>query len=927
MESFYNLSPDETINRLATSSTDGLSTQEAHKRLQEYGPNQIPETKQASLLQKVLHQFTDILVLILIIAAIVSFVVGETLDAGVILFIVVINALMGYMQEARAEKAIDALKALSTDYAKVLRDGSVESIQAKDLVPGDILILESGDKVPADARLLEAINLEVNEAILTGESKPTHKDTKNLSLSISTDKITDKDLSGGFVQNHLHSKTKTQTEKKVAAGDQLNMVFKDTTLIYGRCKAVVTQTGINTEIGQISALLQKQSTTDTPLSKELNVVAKRLTGAALLIILIIFFLGIFGDGLEIEEAFLMAISLAVAAIPEGLPAVVTIALAIGVSRLAKKKAIVRRLQAVETLGSANYILTDKTGTLTKNKMAVTNVATLTSDFTTTIDSDKTSTFLDEQKKLVDLNTQKDLMWLIKTMVICNDAHVSVKNTDTEGPKFIGDSTEVALLELAYFSEVNTDEIRKTYERVFEIPFSSETKKMLVVVKNPENENEVLVIVKGAPEVIQWMVTEANDRITEINDSYVKSGLRSLAFSYKKLAKAEFEAAKLITNPEEYLSTFHEFLGIVAQKDPLRPEVKDALDIAKNAGIKTLVLTGDHKLTATNIASELGLIESADEVMDGSELGAKTGDELTELLKTIKVFARVSPQQKLTIVETVKSLGNITAVTGDGVNDAPAIKTADIGISMGITGTDVSKEVSDMVLQDDNYATIVEAIRQGRIVYDNLVKFITYLISCNISEILLLTAVIIVGIWVDIPLPLLPIQILWINLITDGLPALALGMEKGEKDIMLRKPRQQGHLLNRNRWVRMLFQAFMITAVTFVVFTYALNTSTVVAQTAALTTLAFSQLFHSFNSRSEVHSLFSRKLKFNKYLYITLAISIFLQVLVVYSPLGNNFLKTTALPVELFMTAILLAIVPVVGTEIYKLSLRKYGYTA
>lgn len=865
---YHTKSINEILIEFNTNREKGLSTKQVLEQQKLHGLNTLPKKERDSVLQKVLNQFKDILILILIIAAIVSAIVGEHLDAIVILVIVVINATMGFIQEQKAEKAIEALKKLSTDYAKVIREGEIEQIETTQLVPGDIILLESGDKIPADARIIETVNLEVSEAVLTGESKPVRK--SNLSLS----------------------------NENLALADRKNMLYRNTSINYGRAKAVVVTTGINTEIGKISALLQEDIKNETPLSKELDHVGKSLSYVAITIIGIVFFIGVFVDGMEIKDTFLTSISLAVASIPEGLPAVITLSLAIGVSKLAKQNAIIRKLQAVETLGSVNYILTDKTGTLTQNKMTVTHIATL------------------EQEVLEqDFSDSQNLNWLIETSVLCNDANYS-------HDKFIGDSTETALLEFAKHKGFDISKLRKRYTRVYEIPFSSETKKMLVVVRDIDNPENMFVLAKGAPDVIKQIAKEDSLLISELNETYTKQGLRSLAFSYKKITQKTLEKALSLDNPEDELSVYHNFLGIISQSDPLRVEVKDAMLLAKKAGIKTIMITGDHKLTATSIAYELELIHSDNEVIDGTELGDTTGDLLKEILKHKKVFARVSPQQKLNIVNTVKDMGYVVAVTGDGVNDAPAIKSADIGISMGITGTDVAKEVSDMVLQDDNYATIVSAIKEGRTIYDNLVKFITYLISCNISEILVVAGAIIAR----LPLPLLPIQILWVNLITDGFPALALGMEPAEKDIMQRLPRNmQGNdqkLLSKNRWKQMVFHAGLITIATFGIFYLGYHLHNVenklrIIQTLTLTTLTFSQLFHAFNKRSDKHSILSKNLTKNNALIYTFFLSVIIQIAVVYLPIANTVLKTVPLKPELFMYGILFSLIPVIGSEIHK----------
>lgn len=872
MYMFHIQNIEEIEKNLNTSRVYGLTDEQAREFLKTYGYNELPKEKRKHPAIKFLEQFKSVLVLILIAATIVSYFIGEKLEAGVILTIVIVNAAMGYIQESKAEKAIEALKKLSQLEAKVIRNGRISKILIENLVPGDLIILETGDKVPADCILTETVNLEISESILTGESKPIRKNCetlKNPNLSI---------------------------------GDRINMAYKDTSVLYGRGKAIVIGTGISTEIGKISKLIQSEKKGITQLEIEINKIGRRLSFAALVIIGIIFVLSLISRETNLREAFMSSVSLAVAAIPESLPTTITIVLAIGVSRLAKSKATIRKLHAVETLGSINYILTDKTGTLTQNKMAV-----------SCINTGHNAYKLNEKdlENLVSIPPEMDT--LIKSMVLCNDAQSDNRNG------FLGDPTETALLEGAIKLGANPNNIRGEYERIYEIPFSSENKKMIVVVKKVNAPNNIIVLAKGAAEVIANMVTLTTSKVRELDNVSAQAGLRNLAFSYKEISKEEFENAVKLVNPQDILSTYHTFLGIVSQKDPLRPGVKEALKLAKSAGIETLMLTGDHKLTATNIAMELGLIEKYDEVMDGSELGDIKGDDLIKIINKIKVFARVSPEQKLRITQAVKSLGNTVAVTGDGINDAPAIKAADIGISMGISGTDVSKEVSDMVLQDDNYATIVEAVRQGRIVYDNFTKFIKYLVSCNISEI----AVIGFAVVSQLPTPLLPIHILWINLVTDGLPALSLGMEPGEKNIMLRKPRKRAEsILNFSRWLKIFFESFLISTVTIAIFIFGLRYSIVWAQSAAMTTLALAQLAHSLNNRSEEYSIFSRNLLPNGMLYKTIIFSILIQAGVIYTSLGNRIFKTIPLELPMMVVILLASLTPLVIIEI----LKKYQKT-
>ncbi len=875
---YYQKTAHETLKLLGTSDKTGLTKDEISKRQDLYGKNSLPAIKKVSALVKFIKQFSDILVLVLLSAALISFILGEFVDGIVVISIVILNGIMGYIQEAKAEKALEALKKMSTDFTKVIRDSNPARIPTVELVPGDIVILESGDKIPADCRLLEAVNLELSESILTGESMPVKKRLDPIN------------------------------KENPGLAEMTNMVFKDTAVLNGRGLAIVTATGTSTEIGKISQMLESTGTDEAPLTKQLDSVGKKLSLFAGIIIVVIFVVGLLSSRFNLREAFFTAVSLAVAAIPEGLPAIVTIVLAIGVSRLSKVNAIIRKLNAVETLGSTSFILTDKTGTLTQNKMTVTHIALADEIY----NFDSSGILTNESGQRSEAHDHNKIVHLLNSAVLCSD--VQVINSENDENKYLGDSTEVALVICAAQVGIDVRELKQTYQRIFEIPFSSDSKKMLVVVKDPIDNNKVIAITKGAPEIVADLVMFDTEEIKRINSIFTQQGLRSLAFSFKELSIDYFNELIASNNINE-LESKHEFMGIMAQQDPLRPEIKSALHDAHMAGIETIMLTGDNRLTAIAIAREIGLITDNSQAINGIEIQHASQNELTVMLEKARVFARVSPEQKLNIVQALKSQGKIVAVTGDGVNDAPAIKTADIGIAMGLSGTDVAKGAADMVLQDDNYATIVEAIKQGRIVYDNLVKFIRYLVSCNISEILVVG----IAVFAGLPLPLLPIQILWINLVTDGFPALSLGIEPGERDIMARKPRNpHEEILTPKRWLNMLFESLLITVGSLVAYVYALSHyNAAIAQTAVLTTLALSQIFHTFNNRSEKHSLTSKHLEHNYNLYLVVCISSLLQLAVVYTSLGNTLFKTQPLDLQMLSICLVLSLSSVVGVEITK----------
>lgn len=891
---YHTKTAEETLSLLGASKETGLKAPEAETRIKKFGSNELPEPKKEPLILKFIDQFKNLLVMLLIGATIVSFLLGEKLDAIAILTIVLINAVLGFVQEYKAEKALEALKKLSTLFTKVLRDGKLIKIEAKNLVPGDIIHLEAGDKVPADARILEAFNLEVSEAILTGESHPVKK---------------------------LAAKLENEN---MALGDKKNLLFKDTAITFGRTVAVVYATGVSTEVGKISTLLKEEEAPETPLQIELEKVGKNLSIAAILIIVVIFVTEIFVDFISLRQAFLTSVSLAVAAIPEGLPAVITVVLAIGVTRLAAKKAIIRKLPAVETLGATTHILTDKTGTLTQNRMVVTKIIVEGKKYSVDGEGYKPEgNFYDVAGAKVDAKNLLPVSNLLKIATLCNDAVLNF-NKDKNNFEIVGDITEGALVVAGEKIGFEHNKLRAENKRVYEIPFSSETKTMATV--HEINVEKLLVCVKGAPEMIVRYCNnsiEEKHKILKETDELSAKALRSLGFASKEINKKEFEKASDEEKKKTMLSGLH-FAGIASQMDPLRPEIRDAVLEAKEAGITTVMVTGDHKLTAVSIAKELRMIKNEDEAITGEELSRLNEAELLEVIKKIKVFARVSPEEKLKLVKAFKKQGAMVAVTGDGVNDAPAIKAADIGIAMGIEGTDVAKEASDMVLQNDNYATIVAAVKEGRVIFDNLIKFITYLISCNISEIFIIFAAAVMR----LPVPLLPIHLLWINLITDGFPALALGMEPGEKDIMQRKPRAHKYgVLTKERWVAMAIEGVAMGVATYIAFVYSYNHYGIeVARTVTFLTLNLAQLVHSLNSRSEKKSLFEIGILQNKFLFWVFVISILIQLPVIYTKVGEVLFDAAALNARQLMEPVLISFGFFIFVEILKVFKRRISTT-
>ncbi|MBC7253748.1 MAG: cation-translocating P-type ATPase [Actinobacteria bacterium] len=850
---WHALEVPEVLDLLGTSASQGLSEEEASARLHRYGHNRIREEKPPHPLAIFLNQFRDFMIYVLLAAALVSgLVLRELLDAAVIMCIVVANGILGFVQEYRAEKALESLRRLSAPTARVIRGGNERIIPSQDLVPGDLILLEAGDRIPADARVLESHGLRADEASLTGESDSVEK------------------------------RPHTLRGEDLPLGDQVNMVFTGTHIVHGRGSAVVVETGKRTQLGRIAEMIGEAEEEKTPLQRELARTGKRIALLCLGVCAVVFLLGGL-RGQEWSQMFLFSVSLAVAAIPEGLPAIVTIALALGVRRMADRNALLRRLPAVETLGCADVICTDKTGTLTRNQMMVQEI------HIPGLPPLRLSGNGPGQAR-----EEPAFQALLATAVLCNDAR-------EQGGEFLGEGTEVGLLRMARDLGFSREEASALLPRVEEIPFESERKMMSTIhalpgegalpFVLPADGFPYLLLCKGAPEAVlercdrvmtpegpRELSGEEREHLCGLAEDMAGRSLRTLAFACRFLEEIPKEV------PLEGLERSLVFLGMVGMMDPPRPEVFEALDKCRRAGIRVVMITGDHAATARSIASELGILTPGKEMITGVELARLSEEELAERVEDIAVYARVSPADKVKIVRAWKSRGKTVAMTGDGVNDAPALKSADIGVAMGITGTDVSKEASDMVLADDNFATIVNAVEEGRVIYDNLKKFIYFLLSCNMSEV----ATMFLGMLLASVTPLRAVQILWMNLVTDGFPAMALGVDTPAPDIMSRPPRDPSEgILSWEKQAYIILQGAVLSlgALTaFLVSRYVMFPSHLaMAQTVTFTTLVFSQLMHAFNSRSETLTLAEMPMAGNRALPAALAASAGLQALVVTVP--------------------------------------------
>lgn len=858
---FYFKEKETVLSELHTDFSCGLSQAEADARLETYGKNKLKEKKKKSLFARFLEQFKDVMIIILIIAAIVSFVVAcvegnpkEFFEPVLILFIVILNAVMGVFQENKAEKSLEALQKITAQFAKVIRDGSETLIDASLLVPGDIIRLEAGDFIPADARLIESSSLKSEESALTGESVPSDKD------ALAT------------------------VDENAPLGDRINMVYSGCTVTYGTAFAVVTATGMNTEMGKIANLLDNEIDTKTPLKQKLASLGKILGIVALAACAIIFVIGILND-INPLEIFMTSVSLAVSAIPEGLPAIVTIVLSIGVQRMVKRGALIRKLPAVETLGSASIICSDKTGTLTQNRMTLVKAYTNTGIFEDINDSNS-----NDVKKLLEYAT------------LCCDGSVQVVDGNLE---HIGDPTETAIIVASMNNGKTKEELNAAFPRLAELPFDSDRKLMTTV--NDFGDKKV-VIVKGAFDVLATKCVSGNiQKAKLITDQMSSDALRVLAVAYKEINDLPSEISS------ETLENVLEFMGLVGMIDPPREEVKEAVAVCRNAGIKPIMITGDHIVTATAIAKQLGIFLDGDRAILGTELDAMSEEELDASVESISVYARVSPENKIRIVKAWQKKGHVVSMTGDGVNDAPALKAADIGCAMGITGTDVAKSASDMTLTDDNFATIVEAVREGRGIYDNIKKVVGFLLGTNIGEVI--TVFISMLLWHKSPL--LSIQLLWINLVTDSLPAIALGTEAVETEIMQRKPRPKNEGIFANGLgIKVILQGIMFAVLTLTAFKIGeTNLGLAAGQTMAFIVLAVSQIIQSYNMRSN-HSLFKIGFFTNKTLNGATAISLGLVLLIVFSPLGIPFGMKT-LNLNLYLIAFGLALIPLLLLQTIK----------
>ncbi len=878
MKQYFNQSVSETAQELQVDLSTGLSGQEAAKRSQTYGPNRLEGGKEKSLLEMALEQLKDFLVIILIVAAVISIFLGESLEGIAILAIVVLNTILGVYQENKASNALKALKEMASPHAKVLRDGHVTEIASHDVVPGDVVILDAGDYIPADLRLIESINLKIDEAALTGESVPVEKDANAILAEDSN------------------------------LGDRINSAYMGTLITYGRGKGVITDIGMKTQMGNIAGMLNETDDESTPLQKKLDALGKLLGIVCLAICGVIFLLGLL-RGMDLFYIFMTSVSLAVAAIPEGLTVVVTVILAMGMQRMVKVNAIIKRLSAVETLGSTTVICSDKTGTLTQNKMTIPRIYDGQAFYTVTgTGYSPVGDIFDGAGGIANEAVRK----LLECLLLCNDAVYTPENES-----IIGDPTEAAMVVLAYKADMAKADWEAKYPRLQEIPFDS-TRKLMSTFHSIGG--KTIMYTKGAPDEllrrcvsieiggeVEPLTEEKRQEILAANMGFAEAALRVLGGAYREVDKItpSFEAENGLT-----------FLGLVGMIDPPREEAKAAIDVCKKAGIEVKMITGDHKITATAIGRDLGIVEGDSMAVEGRSISEMDDEQLRACVKETNVFARVSPEHKVRLVDAVRANGNIAAMTGDGVNDAPSLKHADIGIAMGITGTDVSKEAADMILTDDNFASIVRAVGEGRTIYANIRKVVGFLLSCNIGEILVIFLAMLLG-W---DVPLVAIQLLAINLITDAFPAFALGMEKEEAGVMERAPRDPAEpIVDKRMSIAVCFQAVALAIGTLGSFAYGIyaHNNLEVARTACFLTLVLGELLRAYSARSEKTSVFKMKVLENGYLNNCVLASLAFLIAVIYIPVLNPIFSTVPLTFDEMIVALLLAFVPMLGGELAK----------
>jgi Ca2+-transporting ATPase len=955
---WHSLSLEETLKRLAVQE-QGLTSEEAQSRLKQYGLNQLTEAPRPGFLSKLWDQLNSFVVILLVVASIVSALLGEWVDAAAIMAIVVLNAILGIVQENRAEEALAALKKMAAPEAQVLRDGHRVNVPARELVPGDIVYLEAGNFVPADVRLLEAVNMRIEEASLTGESQAVQK---NASL---------------------------QLDGNAPLGDRKNTVFMGTTVLYGRGRGVVTSTGMNTQLGLIATMLQNVDTEETPLQRRLDELGKTLSIGALILVAVVFLVAVFNytdlslllkDPLayfqqfakEITDAFMVSVSLAIAAVPEGLPAVVTISLALGMTQMIKRHALIRKLSSVETLGSATVICSDKTGTLTQNQMTVTRLWTDGQVIQVGGAGYSPRGEFKVDGKEVDVRKYPAAQTTLWLGLLNNDSELEESGEEDSGKTYriIGDPTEGSLLVAAAKAGALHEELDHAYPRVREIPFDSERKRMVTVHEvyeprtqdispftDPTRRGQHVIIVKGAPDVVLDLCTHyqtidnasvhmgqaQRERILGANDSMTRDALRVLGVAYHvvETMPTDVETDRL----EKDLV----FVGLIGMIDPPRDEVAPALKTALQAGIRTVMITGDFPNTARAIAEAIGLLRPGHKVMTGADLDALNDEALKNVIEETDVFARVSPEHKMRIVDALQANDEVVAMTGDGVNDAPAIKRADIGVAMGITGTDVAKETADMVLTDDNYVSIVSAVEQGRIIYANIRKFVFFLLSSNVAEIMIIFLATLAG----LPAPLTAIQLLWLNLITDGAPALALAMEKGDPDVMDHKPRPKNEqIINGSMGVGIGIQTVAQTSAVLIAFCLgllwemehlgitvppgmnpvaflvrfdwrAVNIEALrTAETMAFITLSLCELFRAYTVRSEHASIFTIGVFSNRYMQYAVGLSMALLLLVCTVPFLQEIFNTHIMSVQEWTVVIGLSLIPAIAEEITKFFLRR-----